>query len=149
MKILSILDKTTLLLLTLFLLSCSHKHLHVHRQVLSHTQLMSGVIQVNDERNELDIEGERITISWKIPKNQQDREWVLDLELIYNDFTHEVYEIPIIHPRDTYEFQISNKKYKIKQGIRSYRLALRSNEDILEEWRHPLWTEIIVIEDED
>ena len=110
---------------------------------------MSGVIQVNDERNEIDIEGERITISWKIPKNQQDREWVLDLELIYNDFTHEVYEIPIIHPRDTYEFQISNKKYQIKQGIRSYRLALRSNEDILEEWRHPLWTEIIVIEDED
>jgi hypothetical protein len=135
------------LLIAFFLTSCSHQFLDVHRRYISHDYLMSRKVETLDLRENIEIEGELITLFWSIPKDKRNQKWTLEIDLIYNNFSFESIEVPLVQNKGSYLFQILNEEYHQKKGIRSYRIRLTSNQEILEEWRHPLWSELIIIED--
>jgi len=49
--------------------------------------------------------------------------------------------------KGTFFYCLLNEEYFQKGGIKTYRVRLISENSLLEEWRHQLWTELIVFEE--
>jgi hypothetical protein len=121
--------------------------LSVHTDYLSHETLASYHVNTPDPRLSNPSIGQRLIISWSFPKEYLNLE-NLRLKVTMRFRTREeVVETVQIHKKSgTYVYNLLNDDYINTRGILTYKVDLIGGDCILEEWRHQIWTDLIVLE---
>lgn len=134
----------------LFLFSgCSSNKLSVQTIYLSHQNLASYRVHTPDPRLNNPPIGQRLIITWSLPKNYLKSE-NLHLRLTIRFHTKEqiIEEVPLSKSTGTFTYSLLNDDYFEKQGILTYKVDLIGNNCILKEWKHQMWTELITFDEE-
>ena len=135
-----------LCLLTLLLSGCQPSFLNVQTDYLTYKDLASFYVKTPDPRLSACNFGQRLIISWSLPKHFLKKEHLqLEVTLRFRNREEILEIIPIGKQRNTYVYPLLNEDYLEKGGILTYKIDLKDKENILEEWRHLMWTESIEI----
>lgn len=140
--------KKWLLSLPTFLLlySCNQSSLTVQTDYISHKNLASYYVKTPDPRLNFPTIGERLIVGWAVPKEYLNYE-NLHLKITIR-FRNREEMIEIFHlskTRGTYVFNLLNADYISTRGILTYKIDLIGGDVILEEWRHRIWKDLILI----
>lgn len=132
-----------------FLSSCGQCSLTVQTDYLTHKDLASYYVGTPDPRQNVTAVGQRLIVSWVVPKSYLTYE---DLHLkVTIRFRNREELIEIFHlskTRGTYLYMLLNEDYFAKKGILTYKVDLIGGGFLLEEWRHRIWTNLISIDPE-
>ena len=131
-------------------MGCSENHLSVYSDFLSHENLASYHVGTPDPMLNNPPVGQRLIVSWSIPKEYLDYE---DLHLMLTirfrnreEFTQKI----CIHTvSGTYFYKLLNDDYFAVDGIRTYKVELIGAGCVLEQWRHQIWAELITLDQDD
>ena len=93
--------------------------------------------------------GQRLLLSWSLPKEYKSYS-NLHIILTIRFYSREevVKDLHIRRASGTYVFYLLNEEYCERGGIASYKALLEGDGHLLEEWRHQLWAELILPEEE-
>ena len=147
--------KLTFLSIALLLSSCStvvfpcfcgcsnSKHISVFNEPINQARLASVHVNAPDPLHELNPHGQRLYVSWSLPKKYQDTELRGVLKVRFN--TPEEVTIPfkMDRLRGTITYQILNEEYFEKEGILAYKVQIFSNGEEIDTYKHSMWTDLI------
>jgi len=139
---------SALLLLTL-LASCYNNPtvLSVHTDYLSHETLASYHVNTPDPRLSNPSIGQRLIISWSVPKDYLNYENLrLKITMRFRTREEVVETVYLAKKSGTVVYNLLNDDYITTKGILTYKVDLIGGECILEEWRHQIWTDLISLE---
>jgi hypothetical protein len=134
----------TLFLLLVILSGCCQNHLSVQTQYVTHEMLASYHVGTPDPNLACPTIGQRLLVNWRIPD-----EWIqhddthLEIFLRYRNRQEGRMSYPLRECRGLYIVNVLNEEYCKTQGILSYKIDLIVDGEIVEEWRHQLWAELI------
>lgn len=136
-------------LLAILLCSCGKSSLTIQTDYLTHKNLASYYVGTPDPRQNVPTVGQRLIISWSIPKDYLRYDNLrLEITIRFRN-REEIIEIFYLHKtRGTYVFTLLNCDYFTKRGILTYKIDLIGGDCTLEEWRHLIWTDLILINQE-
>lgn len=149
-------QKTLALFLLVLLTSCSLGPLSAvwggsgvaHLSILSEVvnQKILASVHVNspdDHMHALNPHGQRLYVSWRLPKKYLTSELKGILKVQFK--VPEQVEIPfeIKKSSGTFIYQIINDDYFQKEGILSYKVELFSNGQEIDYFEHKMWAELI------
>jgi hypothetical protein len=144
---LALLKYGTALCCLLMLLSCNRSLIIVQTEYLSHKNLASYHVGTPDPMLFDPPIGQRLTISWNIPKHY----------LTYDDLhikttvrlrNHQevVEKFRIDKPVSNWVYALMNKDYCESGGILTYKVELFGCNEVIDAWYHQLWTDLIQFE---
>jgi hypothetical protein len=131
------------------LTSCSRQHLSIYTDYLSHKNLASYRVETPDPLLADPPIGQRLIISWSLPKAIFSKENLrLEARIRFKNREEVKENISLCKRSGTYMYSLINEDFFDKGGIFTYKVDLISNDTVLEEWRHQLWTELILFDEE-
>jgi hypothetical protein len=131
-------------LLLFCLTSCTYRPLVVQTEYISHENLASYQVGTPDPRLNEPMIGQRLILTWSIPKSYLDYEDLhIHLKVRFHSREEEELEIPVHSHYGTYVYSLVDEKFCASRGILTYKAEMIANHCILEEWRHQLWSELI------
>lgn len=129
--------------------SCMMHHLDVQTQYITKESLASYHVLTPDPQLDNPTIGQRLLVQWKF-RAPEVRGLPLTLHLKIRFRNHEKEEliIPIdsnckIYVGSSYIYDLFNEEYLEKGGILTYLAEIKSNDDVIACWKHPLWVELI------
>jgi len=134
------------LLAVIFLTSCQETYLSVHTDYLSHINLASYHVGTPDPLLNNPPIGQRLIVMWSIPPNYlyyENLHLLVTIRLRNREQINE--NIEVVKRRGTFVYPLLNEDYLEKGGILTYKVDLIGDEIILEEWRHQIWNEQILL----
>ena len=121
--------------------------LTVYTDYLSHETLASYHVNTPDPRLNNPSIGQRLIISWSVPKNY------LSLDNLHLKITvrfrtrEEMVELVSLRKKSgTFVYTLLNEDYIYTRGILTYKVDLIGGDCLIEEWRHQIWTDLITLE---
>lgn len=149
----ALLSACLLFVLILLLSSCCSRYLSVHSDYLSHRNLASYHVDTPDPLKACPPIGQRVLISWSLPKQwrlgRASRDIFLDITLRFGNREECHFKWPIAKRKGTYLFSLLDDDYLEKEGISTYKVDLVDGSFVLESWRHQLWKELISFSSQD
>lgn len=131
------------------LAGCSRQHLTIYTDYLSHKNLASYRVGTPDPLQVNPPIGQRLIISWSLPDSLFSQGNIrLEAKIRFRNREQVVETLEICKQAGTYSYNLINEDFFEKGGILTYKVDLLSNDDVLEEWRHQLWTELIFFDEE-
>ncbi len=142
--------RTSYLLLLILLSSCGGKHLSVQTDFVTEEDLASFYVNTPDPLLNSGSAGQRLHVSWSLPKSYYGcEEMHILIQIRYKNREEAVLPLNNLRCNGTYTFSILNDEYFEKEGIRTYKVQLFSGETLIEEWVHQLWVELITFDELD
>lgn len=133
----------------LFLTSCEKYYLSLTDQNINVNSLASVGAGTPDKRQQSPPFGEMIVMDWRIPKDVLQKHPVIDLHVIYGDYTEESFEYTLKKRMGYVTYKDLNEEYASKKGIITFRADIRLEDGtIYREWKHQLWANLITISDD-
>ena len=113
---------------------------------LTKRDFASYYVETPDPKLEEPLAGQRLIIDWWFSKEDfQHPDLQLQVTIRFFDRTETVETIPVTKFKGTYIYQIVNEDYFKKNGIFTYKIQLLSQGQLLEEWHHQMWVELITL----
>lgn len=133
-----------LLLIIVGMNSCSRRPITVFSEYVSQESLASYSVNTPDPHLNCPAVGQKLYISWNVPDcfcNQ----FPLELKLVirFRNRAETVQTFAINKKMGSYVYQLLGDEYFEKEGIFSYKIQLLHDQDILDEWRHQIWVDLI------
>lgn len=129
--------------------SCNKDILSVHTEYITIESLSSYYIGTPDPKLNNPPFGQKLVVEWELPKEYTcTAETVLALTIRYRDRTEENLSIGIKKRSGRYVFCLNGDKYCEHGEILTYKVQLFDRDCLLEEWKHQLWAELILFEEE-
>lgn len=126
------------------LTGCVNETLTVHTDYISHENLASSYVGTPDPLLETALVGQRLIISWWIPRRYQDcANLEIHYRLRYGNREEAQAVIRIAKRVGWYSYALTNEEFFEKKGIKTYQVQLYANGEIIDEWQHQLWTKLI------
>lgn len=126
--------------------SCISSRLTVYTDYLSKENLASYFVDTPDPYLNNPTIGQRLIVIWTLKKRHllyQDLH--LSMTIRFRNKKEITLTHPINHPKGTYVYCLLNQDYIDHDGIITYKVELVGNGQILDEWRHQIWTELILV----
>lgn len=143
------LRSTALLLLVNALTSCMTETLTVHTDYINHDHLASSYIGTPDPLREVALVGQRLIVSWWLPpRYKTHKQTEIQIKLRYGNREEREMIIPIKKRLGWYVYTLPNQEYFDKKGIKTYYVQLWSDGELVDEWKHQLWVNLIEFTDE-
>lgn len=125
---------------------CNREHLSVQTQYLNRDNLASSRVRTPDPMLYAPLVGQRLIISWALPKSYFDQNPIyLKVTIHFGNHTSMIETVPICQFRGTYVYQIMNEEFLEKEEIVTFKIDVVKDGIVLEEWRHQLWAELISV----
>ena len=135
------------ILLFLVLTACTQQKLFVHMDYLSHENLASFHVGTPDPMLNNPPVGQRLIVSWAVPPSYLDFEDLhMEITLRLRNRQQMVKNVEVERRLGTYVLSLLNEDYFQTGGILTYKVILVGNGEVLDEFVHQLWTELIVLE---
>jgi hypothetical protein len=123
--------------------------LTVQTEYLSHENLASYHVRTPDPLLWNPPIGQRLLVSWQLPPSIKCTEdLALNIQLHFHNHTTKTEIVPVRRNTGTYVYALLNADYSEKKGILTYKVQLTLADQILEEWRHQLWVELITLNED-
>lgn len=122
---------------------CSNEQLSVFTEYVSIESLPSYRIGTPDPRLYCPDYGQKLHISWSVPKSCHYHTLELSLKLRFGNKEEQNELIPLESVTGIYVFSLLNEEYRKKGGIFTYKVELRGDGQVLKVWEHQLWAERI------
>ncbi len=91
--------------------------------------------------------GQQLVVHWKLPQGSEGpHELLVDLRFGTRELDQVC--IPLTQSSGFWVYKLINSDYWCRGGILSYRVRLLSDEGCLDEWKHHLWADVVLIENE-
>ena len=144
-------QKLTILFITaVFLSGCQKYYISISQERVDKDYLASVALNTPDPRLKNPPLGEKLIIEWKVSKEYLAQKPTLYLHVIYKDYTEAFFTYKMPYKMDYAVYDLLGEEYLRKKGILTYQAEVRAPEEKpFLEWRHQLFTKLIVIEDED
>lgn len=134
--------------LLIFLCGCEKYYLSVKNEHVDLSTLASTFVGSPDPRKENPPNGQELILQWRLPPKAIEQKLVLLLKIVYRDYTEEVHEYPVERRRGGLTFSLLNEKFLEKRGFLTYKAEIkRLDGEVLKQWQHKLWVDLITIED--
>ena len=117
-------------------------------EYLSHENLASFHVGTPDPRLRNPPLGQRLIINWSLPKWDGLTPYELSLKIRFKNGTFTNEQIPLDRASGTYVFSLLNQEYFNRGGFKTYIATISSDGEVIEEWRHQLWANLIEIQEE-
>ncbi len=131
----------------LFSACTPYSYLSVHTDYLSHRTLASYYVNTPDPMLDNPPIGQRLIVSWSIPKHiLPGNNLYLKIYMRYWNRAEEIKTEPVTRSRGTVVYAIMNEEYIETRGIMSYKVELIDNGQVISEWKHQVWTEVVHVE---
>ena len=136
-----------LLILLLLLTACYRPTLNLQTDYISKHQLASFIVNTPDPSLFDPPIGQRLILTCSIPKKLYTPQglWIY-LKIRFRNFEQIEKKIKVCSPSGTYIYSILNQEFLDKKGILTFQAQLFYHDQILEEWKHQLWTELITFD---
>lgn len=133
-----------LLILAPFSWGCTRERLSAQTDYITVETLASYFVDTPDPRKFCPNQGQRLTITWSLPKEYNDyQDLHLELVVRFRNRNEDKLDIPIEKATGVYYYKILNEDYFSTGGILTYKITLVGSNQTLEEWKHQLWWEQI------
>lgn len=136
--------------LLFFLSSCTCSYLSIQTNYLSRENLASFNAETPDPALNYPSVGQQLILSWQwLPKGLLALDDLhLEAKIRFSNRKEVCLNIPINSERfGTYVYPIINEDFFETGGILTYKVQLVGADIIWEEWRHQIWTELIVFDE--
>lgn len=141
---------TFLFIIAISLSGCQKYYISIAQENINKDYLASVALDTPDPRKYHPPSGEKLIIEWKISRDWLVLKPCLYLHVIYKDYTEAFFTYPMPYKMDYVVYSLLGEEYKSKKGILTYRAEVRVGEEKpFLDWKHQLFTKLIVIEDED
>jgi len=127
---------------------CNNKLLTVQTEYLSHENLASFHVGTPDPRLRNPPLGQRLIINWSLPKWNGITPYDLSIQIRFKNGTSANEQMTLNKSSGTYVFSLLNQEYFNRGGFKTYVATISSNGQVIEEWRHQLWANLIEIQEE-
>ncbi len=126
------------------LCGCStRKHLSVLNEPINQQRLASVHVNAPDPLHELNAHGQRLYVSWALPRSYKNSQLNGILKVRFNVSEQANIPFKIDRLRGTMTYQIINEEYFQKEGIQSYKVQIFSDGKEIDAYVHSMWTELI------
>jgi hypothetical protein len=136
--------RTFLFLAMVLSAGCHRPHLSCRSEYLYPRYLASEQVNTPDLARRC-FYGQQIIVSWNLPKHCQGYPLTLRLHIRYGDREIETVSTRVAKRRGWWIYRLVNQDYWCRGGILSFQAELLQGEEVVEEWTHYLWAEIIEI----
>lgn len=131
---------------TVILSSCTQSHLAVYTDYLSHENLASYYVGTPDPYLNCPTIGQRLIIVWSLKKKHLLYEDLhLNISIRFRNKQEITLNYPIRKVQGTYVYSLLNQDYIDADGILTYKVELIGGGCLLDEWRHQIWTNLILV----
>lgn len=138
-----------LLCVPLLLSGCQKYYLSLTDQKIDVNYLASTHVGTPDKRQHNPPLGEMIVMDWRIPKAILEQNPVIDLHVIYGNYTEKTFHYPLKERMGYATYKDLNKEYVDTKGIVTYSADIRLDDGtIFRSWKHQLWARLITIGEE-
>jgi hypothetical protein len=133
----------------LMLSSCMMHHLEVQTQFITKESLASYHVLTPDPQLDHPTIGQRLLVQWKFRASEvSGLPLTLHLAIRFRNNEKEELTMPIdtnckLFVGGSYLYELVNEDYFKTGGILTYLAEVKSNDEVIACWRHPLWTELI------
>lgn len=126
--------------------SCTNSHLAVYTDYLSHENLASYHVGTPDPYLNNPTIGQRLIVIWTLKKRHLHYEDLhLKISIRFRNKKEAAIKVPLCKPKGTYVYALLNEDYIATDGILTYKVELIGDGCILDEWRHQIWTNLILV----
>lgn len=126
------------------LTSCMNEGLTVHMDYISHENLASTFVGTPDPLLETALVGQRLIISWWVPLSHVNcRDYEICLKLRYGNKEEATASFSFTGRQGWYVYALTNEEFFDKGGIKTYYVQLYAGDELLDEWKHQLWVDLI------
>ncbi len=133
-----------------FFTGCEKYYLSLTDQKINVNSLASTHANTPDKRQHSPPIGEMIVMDWRVPKEILDKKPIIDLYVIYGNYTEQRFEYPIFKRMGYKTCKVLNDDFVSSKGVITYRADLRLNDgQIYRSWDHQLWVNLITIDDDE
>lgn len=133
-----------------FFTGCEKYYLSLTDQKINVNSLASTHANTPDKRQHSPPIGEMIVMDWRVPKEILDKKPIIDLYVIYGNYTEQRFEYPISKRMGYKTCKVLNDDFVSSKGVITYRADLRLNDgQIYRSWDHQLWVNLITIDDDE
>lgn len=138
--------KFLLSILAIVCIGCSQSHyLSVQTQYFTRESLASYYAETPDPLLLNPPVGQRLLISWSIPQYLGFEDLHLNLRIRFRNNKEVELNVPLKKTCGSYMYVLANDDYFETKGILTYKVDLIGDGEIIEEWKHQLWHELIHI----
>lgn len=131
-----------------FLTSCHKPLLMCRTEYLTPIYLASQQILTPDPLRDC-FYGQQLIVKWNLSRECVDDSLLLVVHLRFGTRENETIKVPLTKAFGFWVYRLLNQEYWCKGGIISYQAQLWHLGELVEEWNHHLWTELIEIREED
>ncbi len=141
---------SVLCFLSLLLLSgCEKYYLSLTEQDIDVNYLASITAATPDKRQQNPPFGEMIVVDWRIPKELLAKNPVIDLYVVYGNYTEKSFQYPIRKKMGYVTYKDLNDEFALRKGIITYSADIRLEDGTLyKSWKHQLWVNLISLNEE-
>jgi hypothetical protein len=133
-----------------FLLSGCTRPLSVQTRYIAHEHLASYYVGTPDPNLHQSLAGQQLIISWYLSKAKLAyKDLQLHLRMRFRDRQEKELFVPIAHENyGYYVYQLLNENYWQTGDVLTYKVEIIGDGCVLESWLHPLWVELIKINED-
>lgn len=133
-----------MLLLIGTLCACtSHEKISAFSEYVNREDLASYLVGAPDPSLNCPTVGQRLYINWDLPKEYACQELQIKLYMRFRDRSDLVQSVQLNQTSGIYVFELLNDEYFSRKGFLTYKIELYANGQLVEEWRHQMWVELI------
>ena len=131
-----------------FLASCSKNYISVYDKAIYSDYLASVKMGTPDERNLESFLGERLIVSWDIPKElfSSSDHWELIHKIRFGNREEIESRYVLDRHKGSFKYDLLDEEYYEKKGISTYKVELYNEDGLKEIWKHQVWVDYIKIE---
>ncbi len=133
----------------LLLTGCSHDRLAVFNEYLLPERLACYHVGTPDPEFYCPPVGQRLTIQWSLYRDICNyKEMSLRIWIRYRNHTENTEEIPIPQANGMFTIDLIRREFFETGGMLAYKIQLIGDGEVIDEWQHTLWVELIKFTDE-
>lgn len=131
----------------MFFSSCQKHQMHVTSIKIDKSSLASSFSAAKDPRQQVSAKGQQLYIQWNLPKKYNKMPISLELDIIYNNQTHETIVYDVIASEKKLSFFLLGERYRETKGIMTYKACLKTqNGRIVQHWKKSSWFNLIQLD---
>jgi hypothetical protein len=92
--------------------------------------------------------GQRLYISWRLPKEYCAKSLVIKAYLRFHDKKQEVVTYSLRNTSGSRVYELLGQDFFSSGGLSTFKVELYADDKLLDEWRHIMWVELITIGEE-
>lgn len=124
----------------------SSKHISVFNETIDQDRLASVHVNAPDPLHEVNAHGQKLHVSWKIPKIYEGAKLNGVLKIRFNTPQQITIPFEINSLKGSMTYELLNEEYFSKQGIGAYQIQIFSDGVQIDTYQHSMWADLILID---